>query len=46
MTPAQGISTVGNVNEIFDGTESPNVPAYTETGFRPGPYGLGVSCAD
>jgi len=42
MSPAQGISTVGAVNEIFDGTESPNVPAYTETGYIPGPYGLGV----
>jgi phospholipase C len=42
MTPAQGISTVGTLNEIFDGTESPNVPAYTETGYTPGPYGLGV----
>jgi phospholipase C len=42
MTASQGISTVGNVNEIFDGTESPNVPAYTETGYIPGPYGLGV----
>jgi len=42
MTAAQGISTVGSVNEIFDGTESPNVPAYTETGYTPGPYGLGV----
>ena len=42
MSKAQGISTVGAVNEIFDGTESPNVPAYTETGYIPGPYGLGV----
>jgi phospholipase C len=42
MSAAQGISTVGTVNEIFDGTESPNVPAYTETGYTPGPYGLGV----
>jgi phospholipase C len=42
MSQAQGISTVGNLNEIFDGTESPNVPAYTETGYIPGPYGLGV----
>jgi phospholipase C len=42
MSAAQGISTVGNVNEIFDGTESPNVAAYTETGYLPGPYGLGV----
>jgi phospholipase C len=42
MSNAQGISTVGTVNEIFDGTESPNVPAYTETGYIPGPYGLGV----
>jgi phospholipase C len=42
MSHAQGISTVGAVNEIFDGTESPNVPAYTETGYIPGPYGLGV----
>ena len=42
MTQAQGISTVGTLNEIFDGTESPNVPAYTETGYIPGPYGLGV----
>ena len=42
MTAAQGISTVSTENEIFDGTESPNVPAYTETGFVPGPYGLGV----
>jgi len=42
MTVAQGVSTVGSMNEIFDGTESPNVPAYTETGYTPGPYGLGV----
>jgi phospholipase C len=42
MSNTQGISTVGAVNEIFDGTESPNVPAYTETGYIPGPYGLGV----
>jgi phospholipase C len=42
MTQAQGISTVGTLNEIFDGTESPNVPAYIETGYIPGPYGLGV----
>jgi phospholipase C len=42
MTPAHGISTVGSVNEIFDGTESPNVAAYTETGLIHGPYGLGV----
>jgi phospholipase C len=42
MSQAQGISTVGTVNEIFDGTESPNVAAYTETGYIPGPYGLGA----
>jgi phospholipase C len=42
MSQAQGVSTVGTVNEIFDGTESPNVAAYTETGYIPGPYGLGV----
>ena len=42
MSAAQGLSTVGTKNEIFDGTESPNVPAYTETGYTPGPYGLGA----
>jgi len=42
MSQAQGASTVGTENEIFDGTESPNVAAYTETGYVPGPYGLGV----
>ena len=42
MSLEQGVSTVGNTNEIFDGVESPGIPADTETGYVPGPYGLGV----
>jgi phospholipase C len=34
---AEGISTVGATNELFNGS-----PSYPATSFTPGPYGLGV----
>jgi phospholipase C len=37
MTRAQGISTVGTTNEIFNGSSG-----YPASKFTPGPYGLGV----
>ncbi len=37
MSRAQGISTVGTTNELFNGS-----PSYPASNFTPGPYGLGV----
>ncbi|HKV61939.1 MAG TPA: phospholipase C, phosphocholine-specific [Candidatus Acidoferrum sp.] len=37
MSRAQGISTVGTTNELFNGA-----PSYPASSFTPGPYGLGV----
>jgi phospholipase C len=37
MSRAQGISTVGTTNELFNGSS-----AYPASSFTPGPYGLGV----
>jgi phospholipase C len=37
MSRAQGISTVGTTNELFNGS-----PSYPASSYTPGPYGLGV----
>jgi phospholipase C len=37
MSRAQGISTVGTTNELFNGS-----PSYPAANYTPGPYGLGV----